>query len=41
MRRGSTAEFMASMTASEEALPQLRTHLDNLLHNHLLDRALT
>ena len=41
MRHGSAADFMASVTASEEALPQLRTHLDNLLHNHLLDRALT
>lgn len=41
LRRGDAADFAASVSASEEALPQLRTHLDNLLHNHLLDHSLT
>lgn len=31
--------FVEAMTCSEEVVPQLEGHLDNLLHNHLLARS--
>lgn len=30
--------FRAVLMCTEEAVPQMQTHLDNLLHNHLLAR---
>ena len=34
----SDSRFRAVLLCSEEVLPQLESHLDNILHNHLLSR---
>ena len=35
---GDDARFQAAVSCEEDAVPQIQTHLDDLLHNHLLRR---
>lgn len=39
--RSTSTNFAMAVSVSDEAVTQLKTHLEDLLHNHLLDHALT